>query len=208
MPDIKQRAQMREREKVINLEKLAAKQLQREGQHFDDKQKFMSESYRLMLEANKRFEAEDSRLEEYNKTHSAMNKVPLADQTDMSAFYKKMYSQDMMFGGPRVVQEADADGKPQMHFEIDMLPDSDPEAASPARQRSRSAEKPALPNAPAPASDSPDSRLGLAAADPDPPASQPAGHSSQTREEKVRLARERLKQRHQEQAATRLAPQQ
>lgn len=75
MGGIKNATEKRKREQLINFENIAAKQMKREGQNFSEKERFMTESYLRMLEENKQFELNDKQKEEWNKSHSAFNKV-------------------------------------------------------------------------------------------------------------------------------------
>lgn len=60
----------------------------------------------------------------------------------MSAFYKKMYDQDMMFGGPRIL-EGNPEEQKQIEIEIEMgeNSESEQELNEKERERSRSKEK-------------------------------------------------------------------
>lgn len=95
MDGLKAAAEKRKREQTINYEKIAAKQMQREGKDFETKGRFLTEGYKNMLMLNKEFEEEDQEKEKYNQDHSAVNR------SDMTNFFRRMYAQEMTFGGPR-----------------------------------------------------------------------------------------------------------
>lgn len=95
MDGLKAAADKRKREQTINYEKIAAKQMQREGKEFESKGRFLTEGYKNMLMLNKDFEEDDDAKEKYNENNSAANR------SDMTNFFRKMYAQEMTFGGPR-----------------------------------------------------------------------------------------------------------
>lgn len=95
MEGIKAAADKRKREQTINYEKIAAKQMKREGKDFESKGRYMTEGFKNMLKQNQEFEEKDLEKEQWNQNHSVINK------NDMTSFYRRMYNQEMTFGGPR-----------------------------------------------------------------------------------------------------------
>jgi len=85
----------RKREQSLIYEKIAEKELQREGKEFIDKEKFVTSSYLKMMEENKKWELDDLKKEEYNKAHTAT-----ADN-NAAGLYRTLYKQDIFSGGHR-----------------------------------------------------------------------------------------------------------
>jgi hypothetical protein len=120
MAGIKAAAEKRKREQTINYEKIAAKQMKREGNEFETKGRYMTEGYKEMLKQNQEFAAKDDEQEKWNLSHSVANK------NDMTSFYRRMYKQEMTFGGPRgpIIEE-----KPSNTIEIQLgMTNSDDES--------------------------------------------------------------------------------
>lgn len=90
--------------------------MKREGKEYESKGRYMTEGYKEMLKQNMEFEAIDKEKEQWNMTHSAANK------NDMTSFYRRMYNQEMTFGGPRgpIIEET-----PQNKIEIQLGINSD-----------------------------------------------------------------------------------
>lgn len=202
MDRIKEAAEKRKREQTINYEKIAAKQLKREGMDFESKDRFLTESYLNMLKENQLFEADDSMKEQYNKSHSALNK------TDMSGFYRNVYAKEMTFGGPRgpILEESEGihidinmdgansedENAPKVTEKIELKADlasneekKDPSSLSmnPMRERSRSRSKERQNERAAEEGDNTNIEV------------KPANAPILSREEKIKLAKERLLQR-------------
>ena len=68
-------AQRGQIEKDVIREKMAAKQLLREGKDIDTKEQYLTTSYQDMLKKNQQFEKEDDMKEKYNEMNSARNMV-------------------------------------------------------------------------------------------------------------------------------------
>ena len=84
----------RKRERSIVYEKLAENELKREGG--DNKgERFITESYRKVLEDNKKFLKEDEEKEKFNEKHG------ISGKQDLSAIYHTMFRDSAFHGGDR-----------------------------------------------------------------------------------------------------------
>jgi hypothetical protein len=210
MDNLRQAAEKRKREQLINSERIAAKQLKREGKELEGTERFLTEGYLKMLEENKKFVKNDEEKEKFNQLHSA------SGQGDMTSFFRQMYSQDMLFGGPVDVPINDVDlqkhrkaidneANVRLRESSDNRDDSDKTPS--ARSRSRSKEKPnrdsesprkpiisfsLCPSKNTLRSPSPE-KESLPAPPTDTKPAQP--QVTLSREEKIRLAKEKLLQR-------------
>lgn len=94
---------------------MASKQLKREGINEDNTEVFMTEEYKKKLADSKEFEKLQSLEEEYNNIGTVQNKVSFVQEmisnhkSDMSVFFKEMYKNDMVFGGPKIIEGAEGD---------------------------------------------------------------------------------------------------
>jgi len=75
-------------------EKIAEKELKREGENSSD-QKYVTSSYKRMMEEGRKFLEEDAAKEEYNKQHTSEN------QDNIQGLYKNLYQNDIFMGGYR-----------------------------------------------------------------------------------------------------------
>lgn len=72
----------------------------------------MTEEYKKKLAESNEFEKLQALEEEYHNIGTAKNKVGFGGdasskaQNDMSTFFKEMYKNDMVFGGPKVIEGA------------------------------------------------------------------------------------------------------
>lgn len=209
MDKIREATEKRKREQSINFEKVAAKQLQREGKSFEGTQKFLTQTYLEMLEKNKKFEVEDQQKEEWNNQHSAANKQ------DMSNFYKRMFNQNMIYGGFGTADELlnpatgpDAQKQPEFSLSLGFEPEETPEIQKPqARERSRSrdrkgGEEPKQASLVSNTLQNADTEQEPKAAKLDNPQesevtgpTKPAQEPVLSREEKIRLAKEKRRER-------------
>ena len=87
-------AEKRKRERSIVYEKLAENELKKEGS--DNKgERFITESYRKVLEENKKFLKEDEEKEKFNDKHG------ISGKQDLSAIYHTMFRDSAFHGGDR-----------------------------------------------------------------------------------------------------------
>jgi len=92
--NLKAASEKRKVEQSIVYEKIAEKELQRDGANSTG-EKYVTSSYKRMMEENKKFAEEDAAKEAYNKEHAAS----LEENT--SGMYKDLYKQDIFMGGYR-----------------------------------------------------------------------------------------------------------
>lgn len=87
-------AEKRKRERSIVYEKMAEKELEKDKNKTSER--FITESYKEVLELNKKFLKEDEEKEEYNQNNSVNNK------TDLNELYRTLYKENMFAGGDRL----------------------------------------------------------------------------------------------------------
>jgi len=91
---IQKTTEKRKVEQSMIKEKIAEKDLQREGLNTGG-QKYVTGSYKRMMDEGKKFLQEDAEKEQYNKQHTAEN------QDNSLGMYKDLYQQDIFMGGHR-----------------------------------------------------------------------------------------------------------
>jgi len=92
--NLKKTADKRKVEQSMIHERMAEKELKREGESTNT-EKYVTSSFKKMMEEGKKFEAEDEAKEQYNKIHGAEN------EDNMLGLYKDLYKQDIFMGGFR-----------------------------------------------------------------------------------------------------------
>jgi len=93
--DISKASEKKKVEQSLVYEKMAEKQLSRENKQFGNKDRYITSSYLKMMEEGKQFLKEDEEKEKFNKAHSVGN------EENALGLYKTLYQNDIFAGGHR-----------------------------------------------------------------------------------------------------------